>query len=52
MTMAVEAKSTQLRIPADMYEQIKELAEKELRSANAQIVQLLKEALEARERKA
>jgi hypothetical protein len=41
---------TGLRLPDDLYEAIKRLAEKELRSINAQIVTLLKEAIEAREK--
>lgn len=41
---------TGLRLPEELYEAIKRLAEKDLRSINAQIVTLLKEAIEARER--
>lgn len=41
---------TGLRVPDELYEAIKRLAEKELRSINAQIVTLLKEAVERREK--
>jgi hypothetical protein len=39
---------TQLRIPAEMHEAIKRLADEELRSLNAQILTLLREALSRR----
>ncbi len=41
---------TGLRLPDELYERIKQLAEKDLRSVNAQMVTLLREAIEARER--
>jgi hypothetical protein len=41
---------TQLRIPAELHEEVKRLAEQELRSFNAQILTLLREALETRKR--
>ena len=40
---------TQLRIPAAMHEAIKSLADEELRSFNAQILILLREALSRRQ---
>lgn len=42
---------TNLRLPDEMYEQIKDVAGKDRRSINAQIVVLLQEALEERQRK-
>ena len=39
---------TQLRIPTEMHEAIKRLADQELRSLNAQILILLREALSRR----
>jgi hypothetical protein len=39
---------TQLRIPAEMHETIRRLADQELRSLNAQILILLREALSRR----
>jgi len=41
---------TQLRLPGDLHEAIKRLAEQELRSLNAQIITLLREAMAARAR--
>jgi len=40
---------TNLRIPEELYEQIKHLAAKEYRSINAQMIALLQEALEKRQ---
>ncbi len=40
---------TNLRIPDELYEQIKQLAAKEYRSINAQMIALLQEALEKRQ---
>lgn len=40
---------TNLRIPEELYEQIKQLAAKELRSINAQMIALLQEAIEKRQ---
>ncbi len=51
MIMANEVK-TGLRIPEDLYEAIKKLSEKDLRSINAEMVILLQEAVAARMRKA
>lgn len=39
---------TRVRVPADLYEQIKQLAEDETRSINGQMVALLREAVERR----
>ena len=41
---------TNLRLPEDLYEQVKQLADKELRSINAQMVVLLQSALAANHR--
>jgi len=41
---------TNLRLPEDLYEQVKQLADKELRSINAQMVVLLQSALAANQR--
>ena len=41
---------TNLRLPEDVYEQVKQLADKELRSINAQMVVLLQSALAANQR--
>ena len=49
--MATEVK-TNLRLPEDLYEMVKRWAEKDLRSINAEIQVLLREAVEAREKKA
>ncbi|MBL8876387.1 MAG: hypothetical protein JNM86_11385 [Phycisphaerae bacterium] len=46
--MAEERKSILLRIPPDLWEQINGLAQSELRSTNAQMEFLLREALRAR----
>lgn len=43
---------TELRLPEEMHAQIKALAEGEMRSMNAQIVSLLKQALAAQARPA
>lgn len=40
-----------LRLPPDVHEAVKAAAERETRSLNGQIVQMLREALEAREKK-
>jgi hypothetical protein len=40
---------TQLRLPPELHAAVKALAEKELRSFNAQIQVLLREAIEARQ---
>ena len=45
--MAEEVK-TNIRIPAELYEQVKELAVEDLRSINAEIVALVREAVAAR----
>ncbi len=39
---------TNVRLPEELYEEIKKLAERDLRSINAQIQALLREAIEAR----
>ena len=41
---------TNLRLPEDLYEQVKQLADKELRSINAQMVVLLQSAVAASQR--
>jgi hypothetical protein len=41
---------TQIRLPTALYEEIRRLAEKDLRSINAQMVRLLQEAVAARKR--
>ncbi len=41
----MEEVRTNLRLPAPLYEQIKRIADKELRSINAQMVVLLSEAV-------
>ncbi len=41
---------TNLRLPEELYEQIKQLADKELRSINAQMVVLLQSAVVAAQR--
>jgi hypothetical protein len=46
--MADERKSILLRIPPELWEQINRLAQSELRSTNAQMEFLLREALKAR----
>jgi hypothetical protein len=46
--MADERKSILLRIPPELWEQINKLASAELRSTNAQIEFLLRDALKAR----
>jgi len=46
--MAEERKSILLRIPPDLWEQINGLAQSELRSVNAQMEFLLREALKRR----
>lgn len=46
--MAEDRKSILLRIPPDLWEQINRLAQSELRSTNAQMEFLLREALKAR----
>lgn len=51
MIMANEVK-TGLRIPDELYEAIKKIAEKDLRSINAQMVVLLQEAVAARQQRA
>jgi hypothetical protein len=51
MIMATDVK-TNLRLPEELYEEIKRLAEKDLRSINAQIQALLREAIEARQQAA
>lgn len=45
--MASDVK-TNLRLPEELYEQIKRLADAELRSINQQMVALLREAVERR----
>ena len=50
MMMATEVK-TNLRLPEDLYEKVKRWADKDLRSINAEIQVLLREAIEAREKK-
>jgi hypothetical protein len=50
MIMADKDTKTNLRLPEELYEQIKQLASKELRSINAQMVILLQEAVERRQR--
>lgn len=47
--MTVEEVRTNLRLPGDLYERIKQIAADERRSANAQMVVLLQEALLARQ---
>lgn len=47
--MANEVK-TGLRLPDELYEAIKKIAESDLRSINAQMVVLLQEAVAARQR--
>ncbi len=39
---------TNLRLPEELYEQVKQLADKEMRSINAQMVVLLQAAVDAR----
>lgn len=51
IVMAQEIK-TGLRIPEELYEAIKKFAEEDLRSINAQMVALLREAVAARQAKA
>lgn len=46
--MAEDRKSILLRIPPDLWEQINRLAQSELRSTNAQIEFLLREAMKRR----
>ncbi|MBX3390206.1 MAG: hypothetical protein KF691_12230 [Phycisphaeraceae bacterium] len=46
--MAEDRKSILLRIPPDLWEQINRLAQSELRSTNAQIEFLLREAMKGR----
>ena len=46
--MADERKSILLRIPPELWEEINRLAQRELRSTNAQIEFLLRDALKAR----
>lgn len=46
--MAEERKSILLRIPPELWEEINRLAQRELRSTNAQIEFLLRDALRAR----
>ena len=46
--MAEDRKSILLRIPPDLWEQINRLAQSELRSTNAQMEFLLREALKRR----
>ena len=46
--MAEDRKSILLRIPPDLWEQINRLAQSELRSVNAQMEFLLREALKRR----
>lgn len=46
--MADERKSILLRIPPELWEEVTRLAQRELRSTNAQIEFLLREALRAR----
>ncbi len=41
---------TNLRLPEELYEQIKQLAEKEMRSINAQMVVLLQTAVGSRQK--
>lgn len=48
MIMASDVK-TNLRLPEELYEQIKRLADAELRSINQQMVALLREAIERRQ---
>lgn len=43
--------SINLRLPPDLHEQLKQLADRETRSLNGQIIQMLREATEARARK-
>lgn len=45
-------KETGLRIPVDLYEEVVELAKLEGRSLNAQIVQMVKESAQRREKQA
>ena len=42
---------TNVRLPEELYEEIKRLAEKDLRSINAQIQALLRDAVERRNAK-
>jgi hypothetical protein len=49
--MAEERKSILLRIPPELWEQIAAMAQQELRSTNAQMEFLLREAVRARGRK-
>lgn len=46
--MADERKSILLRIPPELWEEVNRLAQRELRSTNAQMEFLLREALRAR----
>lgn len=46
--MAEERKSILLRIPPELWEQVNRLAQRELRSINAQLEFLIREALRAR----
>lgn len=46
--MAEERKALLVRMPPELWEQISQLAQRELRSTNAQIEFLLREALRAR----
>jgi hypothetical protein len=46
----VGEKSYPLRIPLELYEEIKRLAEREERSANWMMIRLLREAVAVRER--
>ena len=46
--MADERKSILLRIPPELWEDINRMAQRELRSTNAQIEFLLRQALKAR----
>ncbi len=46
--MANEVK-TGLRLPEELYEEIKKIADQDLRSINAQMVALLREAVERRQ---
>jgi hypothetical protein len=49
MKMKPPIVDTRVRIPADVYDQIKILAQRETRSINAQMLVLFREALAARQ---
>jgi hypothetical protein len=49
MIMATSDVKTNIRLPGELYTQIKELADRDLRSVNAQMIVLLREAVERRQ---